>query len=127
MEEEFPYFLLMGMSPEQYWMDDPNLSAGYVQADQLRRQQTSNDFWLMGAYVFQAVSAVANNAMRDRKKGQRPKSYLEEPYRVIPYTKAEEEARAKQERQRVIDFFNRMAAADEKRKQTSKEGIHHGR
>lgn len=107
--------MLMGMTAEQYWDGDPSMAVAYVRAAQLRKQQTSDDCWLMGAYIFQAVSTVAYNATRDKKKGQKAKPYLDEPYRVIPYTQAEEEARAEKERQRVIEFFNRMAADFDKK------------
>lgn len=116
LEAEFPYFLQMGMTPEQYWRGEPALAAWYARAWQLRRQQVSDEAWLMGAYVFHALSAVAHNIHRDPKRGQKPKGYLEEPFRVTPETEEEKEQKARRERERVIAFFNKMAENAEKKK-----------
>lgn len=117
LEEEFPYYLALGMSPREYWEEDPALALAYVRAEQLRKQRTSDELWLLGAYVFEAVSVVAYNALRDKKKGQKAKGYLDEPWRVIPYTPAEEKQRARRERRRVIEFFDRMARQAKKQKE----------
>ena len=37
-----------------------------------------------------------------------PMNWLEEPYRIIPFTEEEEKARQEEERRKAIEFFNAM-------------------
>ena len=64
--------------------------------------------WLQGLYIFNGVSVAVGNAFR--KKGTQPQKYLEEPIRLIPLTEEEEAIKAEEERQKTIEYFNRLAA-----------------
>lgn len=94
------------MSAEQFWQQDPWLAVAYRRADEIKRQNRSYDLWLAGAYTFNAASTAVYNALK--KKGARPQKYLEEPFRVIPYSEEEKEQIAARERQKTIDYFNRL-------------------
>ena len=102
----FPYYLSLGMTPEQFWEGDPWLTQAYYQADRLRVQRTSEEMWLQGLYFHQAVNASLANVFR--KKGRKPETYLEEPLRLIPYTEEEQQRRAEQERQKAIAYFTKF-------------------
>lgn len=56
--------------------------------------------------MFDAVSLALANGFRE--KGKRPEQWPEEPYRLIPLTKEEKEAKAELEREKAIAFFNAM-------------------
>ena len=62
--------------------------------------------YIAGRYVFDAVSLALANGFRE--KGKQPIPWLEEPYRTIPLTEEEEEAKAAIEREKAIAFFNAM-------------------
>lgn len=103
----FPYYLSIGMTAAQFWEDDPWLTAAYRRASELTSQRRSEEMWLQGLYIHNAVGTVVGNALS--KKGAPPKKYIEEPIRVIPMTEAEKEAKAEEERKKVIAYFDRMA------------------
>lgn len=103
----FPWYLAIGMPADQFWNGDAWLVEGYREAYKLRNQRKSEEFWLQGLYVYHAVGVVVGNALA--KKGATPLKYLDEPIRVIPYTEEEQAARAEKERQKAVDYFNRLA------------------
>lgn len=101
------------MQANQYWKDDPWLVEAYREAEKLRNQRRSNDAWLQGLYNFNALSVVIGNALR--KKGEKPEQYMAEPIRLLPLTEEEKAAKAEEERQKTIAYFNRMAKQWEKK------------
>lgn len=94
------------MTAVEFWEGDPWLAAAYRKSVGIRNQRHSEEMWLQGLYIFNAVSTAVGNAFR--KKGTKPQPYMEEPIRVTPMTEAEKEARAERERQKVIAYFNNM-------------------
>lgn len=63
---------------------------------------------MQGLYFHNALGVSLSNALS--KKGTRPKKYMEEPFRLVPYTEEEKAAIAETERQKTIEYFNRLAA-----------------
>jgi len=104
------------MTYEQYWYGDVWMVEAYREADKRKRQTKSEELWLAGLYNHNAVAVAVGNAFR--KKSAKPQKYLEEPIRVVPYTEAEKAAIAERERQKTIDYFNRLAEKWEKQKLT---------
>lgn len=82
------------------------MAQDYYRANQLSIQRKSEELWLQGLYNFAAVSIALGNAFR--KKGARPKDYPHEPIRLIPFTEEELEARAERERQKAVEYFNKL-------------------
>lgn len=82
------------------------MAEAYYQANQLSIQRRSEEMWLQGLYNFAAVSLAVGNALR--KKGEKPKTYPEEPIRLIPFTEEEKAARAAKERQKAVDYFTKL-------------------
>ncbi len=95
------------MTAGQFWEEDPWLAAAYRQANLLNSQRRSEEMWLQGLYNYNAFAAIVGNALG--RKGHKPLRYMEEPIRLTPMTEAEREARAEQERQRTIAYFNKLA------------------
>lgn len=62
--------------------------------------------WLQGLYNFAAVSTALGNTLR--RKGERPREYLSEPIRLIPYTEAELKYREEKERKKAIAYFDKL-------------------
>lgn len=90
--EQFPFYLSIGMTEEQYWDRDCMLVKYYREADKLRTEKYSFEAWLQGRYVYDAVLAIAPVLHAFAKKGTKPIPYVEEPY---PVTK--EQVKKKQE------------------------------
>lgn len=63
---------------------------------------------MQGVYIYQAFNTVVGNALR--KKGHPPDKYLEKPIELFPKEDYQKEIEAKKEREKAVDFFNKMKA-----------------
>ena len=109
LDELCPYYMFLGVSCEEFWHGDYTVLKYYVRADELHRQKMSEELWMAGLYNFNAVSTALSNFHFDGKK-HKVNRYMEEPIRLIPLTETEKKVKAKKERQKTIDYFNRLAA-----------------
>lgn len=112
----FPYYLSIGMSADQFWLDDPWLAKAYREMNDLNRQRRSEEMWLQGLYVFNAISTALSNLHFDGKH-HKPNKYMEEPIRVTPLTEYEKEAKAEAERRKAIAYFDDLAKRWAKKQQ----------
>lgn len=94
------------MSNDEYWNGDCSLTVAYRKAWQLKQEQKSRDYWLMGRYVYDAVSAcypVFNPLSKEKKT----LPYVEEPYPVTEEGRQQAEERQKwREYQKWIDYLS---------------------
>lgn len=97
------------MPYDLYWQGDAWAVVQFRDAYNYEKQRKSEEMWLQGLYVFNAVSVALSNALA--KKGSKPKSYIEEPLRVTPLTEEEKAEKAQKEREKVVNYFNRLAAS----------------
>ena len=84
------------MSADEYWNSDPYLFRGYVAAQKLRNERKNEEMWLHGIYIMEAVATV----MSDKKHKHK---YPTKPLDIIP-----KEKDPQTERQKIIDYFNRL-------------------
>ena len=91
----------MGMTWEQFWLDEPGLAAAYRKADAIRKRRKNEEFWLEGMYMAEALNATVGNMF---SKGQKH-PYPAEPF---PITLEEQEARRERDEQARME---RMKAA----------------
>lgn len=78
--EHFPYYLSIGMTPEQYWDGDPTLAKYYRKADVMRMERTNQELWLQGMYIYEAICDASPILRSLAKKGTKPHPYAEKPY-----------------------------------------------
>lgn len=50
----------------------------YEKAVKIEEEKTDTHMWILGSYIFEAVSIAISNAFR--KKGQKANSYRDKPY-----------------------------------------------
>ena len=74
--ELVPQVMAMGVSYDEFWKLTPRSLKVIVAGYKLRRRVDDEKAWLLGNYIFDAVSIAMGNAFR--KKGQKPKEYLQE-------------------------------------------------
>lgn len=96
--EQFPYYLSIGMTPEQYWDGDPALVKYFRQAEEMRVERRNYEMWLQGLYVYEAICDVSPILHAFAKKGTKPQPYSDQPYAVT----ASQRKRAEEEREREI-------------------------
>lgn len=110
-EEQFPYFLAIGMSYEEYWHGNCWLTQYYLKAWKIKREMRNEELWLQGAYFFEALCDIAPVICAYPKRGAKPHEYLKEPFPLHKKTKEEEEREAERERDKALDFFKKWAAS----------------
>lgn len=118
-EQQFTYYLSIGMSAAEYWYGDSYLTVLYRRANDLRIQRKSEEMWMQGLYIYNALNVVIGNAFR--KKGTKARDYISEPIRLTPLTEAEKAAKAEKERRKAIEFFTNLQKKAQKREQQEKE------
>ena len=82
--EQFPYYLAIGMTPEQYWDGDPVLAKCYRQADAIKLERMNQELWLQGMYIYEAICDASPILRAFAKKGTKPQPYVEKPYPLTP-------------------------------------------
>ncbi len=91
-EECFPFYLAIGMSYAEYWEGDPKLAQYFRKAYHIKQEETNNNAWLQGMYVYDAVSTALYNALRGFGKQKPPaKDYAKQPYDFKGKVKTEAE------------------------------------
>lgn len=75
-KELVPQIMAMGVSYDEFWTLNPRKINVIVEGHKLKRQVIDEQQWMLGDYVFGAVSIALGNAFR--KKGTKPKEYFKE-------------------------------------------------
>ena len=114
--ESFPYYLSIGMTPEQYWDGDCTLVKYYRKAEEIRNEKRNQELWLQGMYFYEALCDVSPVLHAFAKKGTKPIPYSSKPYAI---TRKQSE-RDEEEKQRKIAekgkrFMEAMAASINKK------------
>ena len=110
--DHFPYYLSIGMSPEQYWDDDPSLVKYYRKADELQRNRRNQELWLQGMYIYEALCDVAPVLQAFAKKGTKPVPYPDHPYALTVHEREEEKKLIeKREREKARQYMEAKMAA----------------
>jgi hypothetical protein len=103
-EENFPFYLAIGMSFAEYWEGDCSLARYYRKAYQIKQEEFNNNAWLQGLYIYDAVSTVVYNALKG--KNDPSKRYTEKPYDLRP-----DKEKSEAEKAREVEIEQEKAAA----------------
>ena len=77
-EDQFPFYLSIGMSSAEYWTGDPVLARYYREAYKLKQEQSDSAAWLQGLYFYEALNVALSNAFR--QQGAPAVHYTAHPY-----------------------------------------------
>ena len=114
--EYFPYYLAIGMTPEQYWDGDCTLPKYYRKAEELRNEKRNQELWLQGMYVYEAICDVAPILHAFAKKGTKPAPYSSKPYPLTDkQVEQEEEEKQRKLSEKGKRFMEAMAASINKK------------
>lgn len=80
--ERFPYYLSIGMTPEQYWDGDPEWARAFRKADEMRMERKNQELWLQGMYIYEALCDASPILHALAKKGTKPYPYTDKPYPI---------------------------------------------
>lgn len=95
--------MALGMTYEQYWYDSPYLIKSFEKAHDLRNQQKNQEMYVMGCYVFDAITTALSNVHFDGKNHPF-NHYRKEPYKLNQsvVSQQESERQAQLEREKII-------------------------
>lgn len=54
----FPYYLAIGMNPQEFWEAPPILARAYSKAHKLQVMQENEKLWMSGLYYLRAINAA---------------------------------------------------------------------
>ncbi len=118
---QFPFYLALGMTYDQFWNEDSTLVKAYREAYEMRREERNHDLWLQGLYIYNALCSAAP-LFRFSTHPQKAHPYVEAPFAL---TKKESENREKQkEKQQFEKMRAKMMGLVKKTNQ--KEVVDHG-
>ena len=105
-EEAFPYYLSIGMTPEQYWDGDVELCKFYRKKAKIDLDRENQSLWLQGMYIYETLLRVAPafNALSKKK----PEKYMEKPYEFN--TDHQEEKPADQQEKKLNENYDKLTA-----------------
>ena len=114
--ELFPYYLSIGMTPEQYWDSDCTLVKYFRKAEKIKNEKRNQELWLQGMYIYEALCDVSPILHAFAKKGTKPTPYSDKPYPLND----EQITRDREEKQRKLiekgkRFMEAMAASVNKK------------
>ena len=76
-DEQFPFYLSIGMSSAEYWEGDPSLPRYFRKAYKMRQERENEQAWLHGLYVYDAVISALTHLSKEKKDH---KDYTSRPY-----------------------------------------------
>lgn len=95
-----PYFMLYGMTYEEFWFESIDRFYDYWQQYQFDIERRNQELWLQGLYIQGAVAAVLDSKHKVK--------YPEKPYRLTDMTDAEREIENKRKVERLREHLNEM-------------------
>ena len=114
--ELFPYYLSIGMTPEQYWEGDCTLVEYYRKAEDMRNEKRNQELWLQGMYIYEAICDVAPILHAFAKKGTKPTPYTSKPYPLnSKQIKRDEEEKQRKVAEKGKRFMEAMAVSINKK------------
>lgn len=115
-DEAFPHYILMGMTPEQFWDGESWLKKPFRKAYRMKMEQeeriADRNAWLHGRYIREALHSVPL-FVAGFMKGMHTGDYPEKPYLETIEEKKKEEARRQSEEEKTklaMAMFQAMAA-----------------
>lgn len=94
--KQFPYYLSIGMTEEQYWDKDCCLVKYYRQAEEIRKERFNQEAWLQGMYFYDALARISPLLHAFAKKGTKAQPYVAEAYPINK--QMEKDTKTKKER-----------------------------
>lgn len=130
-KEMCPFYISIGMTYDQYWKQDVELTRIYLEAFYIKEKREAKKskwkIWEQGLYIFEALCDVSP-ILRAFSKARKPLPYPTKPYGIEEFDKEEkkkkkkarQQEKEKQKKQEELDlartqiFFQNWARATKK-------------
>lgn len=105
LDEALTHYLIMGMSPEDYWHGEPSLVRNYRKKYDIEGENDDFGQWKQGSYFYDALNSSSPmfNAMTKRSKPY--------PYNKKPYYQQSAEDKVNKEQESIVKKFQMLADA----------------
>ena len=103
-ESVFPYYLSIGMTYNQFWLESPYLAISYRNAHRLRNEQKNEEMYIQGLYTFEAITTAMSNLHFDGKH-HKFNTFRDKPFEIYEKDEAEKEREAEEMRKKLIERF----------------------
>lgn len=77
-ERVCPYYIAFGMTYDEFWNGDNEMPKMFRKAHEIKQREADQQAWLQGAYIYEAIGALAP-ALKAFAKGN-AKPYVERPF-----------------------------------------------
>lgn len=101
-EKVLPYYISIGMTPEQFWDGDVDLVKAYRKAYEYKKQEFNVQAYLNGMYVYDALLRVSPILHAFAKKGTKPIPYRDKPIEI--YTNHEQQKKVEVNKSRDMQL-----------------------
>lgn len=101
-ERILPYYISIGMTPEQFWDGDVDLVKAYRKAYEYKKQEWNVQAYLNGMYVYDALLRVSPILHAFAKKGTKPIPYRDKPIEI--YTNHEQQKKVEVNKSRDMQL-----------------------
>lgn len=101
-----PFYLSIGMTYEQYWYGEPEITRYYREAHERYRERKNEEMYMQSRYNYEAFKAVIDNFAYGLggAKGTKPAPFREYPYAI---TEREKEAEKQRNIQHTLDYVSK--------------------
>ena len=109
--QALPYYITIGMTPEQFWDGDVELVKAYRKAYEYKKQEWNIQAYLNGMYVYDALLRVSPIFHAFAKKGTKPMQYREQPIEIFTSEKEKQKTEIDKSRDmqlRMIEKFKKI-------------------
>lgn len=114
-DKNFPYYLAIGMTYDQYWNDDSTLVIAYREADRIRFERRNQEAWIQGRYIYDAISRLAPILRSFGKKNTKADPYVSEPYPLGKISEEEQAMKDQKQQVKARQHFEMMMTKINKR------------
>ena len=122
MEMYCPMYLDAGMTYEQYWDGDVEMTIPYRKLLDRRRQWQNQMLWLQGKYIYDAIYAIMP-ALSIKMKNVQIQPYTEDPYPLTEKEAREREERKEREQyEKMFNYMRTFSAKNNARFEKEKAG-----
>ncbi len=116
-DEQCPFYMLMGMTYEEFWDKEPAMAMYYRKRYKLKQRERNRDLWLQGLYIYEALCDVAPVLQAFAKRGTKVRPYSQEPYCLSEKEQQEREQEKEKEKMlKLKKIFTAFATSFNKKK-----------
>lgn len=121
-DKEFPYYLSIGMTTQEFWEGDSSLVKAYRQAEVLRKERINAEAHLQAFYIYEVIADFVPVLVSFPKKGAKPKAFRDQPIDLkLPTFTEEEKPKRNTEKDQMNVVKAKMFAFAERRRKAKEE------